>query len=414
VDDICGEVVILAENPFVQAAAGRHQASRRIAAHCGSLCENEPRRKRQSASARRTICNPEAIDPMPADWPLPAAATYDSGYKLLFSHPQVVEDLLRGFVAEDWVAELDFATLEKVAASYVSDDLREREDDIVWRLRHRGDWLYVYLLLEFQSSVDPWMALRIMVYTGLLYQDLIKSGEIGSQQKLPAVFPLVLYNGRRRWTAAREVSELIEPLPASLKPYHPAQRYFLLEEAALSDAELTDTENTVAGIIRLEGSRAPADVRRAVSLLQKRLQGPQFASLRLAFVVWINRIVLRRLMPGQEIPEVNELQEIDTMLAETVDEWTKQWKEDGLREGRQQGLQQGLQEGRQEGRQEGWREGMQQGEAALLKKQLACRFGALPAWVPERLAQASPAELETWGLELLGAASLEEVFASGD
>ncbi len=239
------------------------------------------------------------------------------------------------------------------------------------------------------------MALRIMVYTGLLYQDLIKTGEIGGKQKLPAVFPLVLYNGRRRWTAAREVSELIEPLPGSLKPYHPEQRYFLLEEAALSEADLTDTDNTVAGIIRLEGSRAPADVRRAVSLLQKRLQGPQFASLRRAFVVWINRVVLRRLMPGQELPEVNELQEIDTMLAETVEEWTRQWKEDGLREGRQQGLQQGL----------------QQGESTLLQKQLERRFGALPAWVPQRLAQASPAQIEMWGLELLDAASLEDVFA---
>jgi hypothetical protein len=32
----------------------------------------------------------------------------------------------------------------------------------------------VYLLLEFQSTVDPFMAVRIMVYLGLLYQDLIK------------------------------------------------------------------------------------------------------------------------------------------------------------------------------------------------------------------------------------------------
>ncbi|WP_300337055.1 DUF4351 domain-containing protein [Accumulibacter sp.] len=83
------------------------------------------------------------------------------------------------------------------------------------------------------------------------------------------------------------------------------------------------------------------------------------------------------------------------MLAETVEEWTRQWKEDGLREGRQQGLQQGL----------------QQGESTLLQKQLERRFGALPAWVPQRLAQASPAQIEMWGLELLDAASLEDVFA---
>jgi predicted transposase YdaD len=80
---------------------------------------------------------------------------HDHGYKLLFSHPEMVEDLLRGFVREAWVNDLDFATLERVGGGYVSDDLREREDDIVWRVRFGQEWLYVYLLLEFQSSIDP-------------------------------------------------------------------------------------------------------------------------------------------------------------------------------------------------------------------------------------------------------------------
>lgn len=38
---------------------------------------------------------------------------HDHSYKLLFTHPEMVADLLRGFVREDWVAELDFSTLEK-------------------------------------------------------------------------------------------------------------------------------------------------------------------------------------------------------------------------------------------------------------------------------------------------------------
>lgn len=256
----------------------------------------------------------------------------------------------------------------------------------------------MYLLLEFQSTVDPWMALRILVYTGLFYQDLIKSGEVRSGQKLPAVFPLVLYHGRSRWTAARDVSELIEWLPGSLKRYHPAQRYFLLEEAAVSEAHLSDPQNTVVNIIRLERSAVPADVRRAVSQLLACLPGPASASLRRAFVVWINRIVLRRLMPGQEVPDVNELQEIDTMLAETVEGWTQQWKEEGMQEGLQEGLQQGRQEGRKEG------------ESALLQKQLERRFGPLPNWVNERLGQATSEQLETGGLDLLDAAGLDEVF----
>ena len=51
----------------------------------------------------------------------------------------MVEDLLRGFVKEDWVQELDFSTLEKVNASFVSDDLKDREDDVIWRMRWGKD-----------------------------------------------------------------------------------------------------------------------------------------------------------------------------------------------------------------------------------------------------------------------------------
>jgi hypothetical protein len=54
----------------------------------------------------------------------------------------------------------------------------EREDDMIWRLRWGGRWLYVYLLLEFQSSVDRFMAVQLLTYIGLLYQDLAAAGEI--------------------------------------------------------------------------------------------------------------------------------------------------------------------------------------------------------------------------------------------
>ena len=44
---------------------------------------------------------------------------------------EMVEDLLRGFVRESWVAEVEMDTLERVSGTYVSDDLRAREDDII-------------------------------------------------------------------------------------------------------------------------------------------------------------------------------------------------------------------------------------------------------------------------------------------
>lgn len=56
---------------------------------------------------------------------------HDHSYKLLFSHPEMMADLLRGFFRESWVEALDFSTLEKINGSYISDDLREQEDDII-------------------------------------------------------------------------------------------------------------------------------------------------------------------------------------------------------------------------------------------------------------------------------------------
>ncbi|MBB5021949.1 Rpn family recombination-promoting nuclease/putative transposase [Desulfurispira natronophila] len=122
---------------------------------------------------------------------------HDKGYKALFSEPQMVEDLLRGFVKEEWVEAMDFSTLEPTNKSFVDDSMNERHDDIIWKLRFQDTWLYLYLLIEFQSKPDYYMAVRIMSYVALLYQDIIKGPDFEKDRPLPPVMPLVIYNGAR-------------------------------------------------------------------------------------------------------------------------------------------------------------------------------------------------------------------------
>jgi predicted transposase/invertase (TIGR01784 family) len=108
-----------------------------------------------------------------------APAKHDPGYKRLFSHPRMVQELIRGFLHGDWIDRLDFSSLERVGNSFVSDDLRERHSDLIWRLRLRGDgdrWLYLYLLLEFQSTSDPFMAVRLLTYLAPPAGDSVRSG----------------------------------------------------------------------------------------------------------------------------------------------------------------------------------------------------------------------------------------------
>jgi predicted transposase/invertase (TIGR01784 family) len=306
-----------------------------------------------------------------------AVAEHDNGYKRLFSHPEMVADLLRGFVREDWVRDLDFSTLERVSGSYVTPKLRSRESDVVWRVRWKQDrWLYVYLLIEFQSTVDPFMALRVMVYVGLLYQDLVQHRQLTVAGRLPPVLPLVLYNGQAPWGASRELAELIERVPGGLEQYRPQLRYCLLDEVRIASSDLESLRNLAAALFRLEQSQGPEDIQRVVGALIEWLQEPDLLELRRSFTIWLLEVLLPARVPGTVIPQVTDLQEVKSMLAERVVEWTEQWKHEGLEKG--------LEQGRKEGRIEERREALQKARGVLLGE-LERRFGPLPEEVRRRV-----------------------------
>ena len=141
---------------------------------------------------------------------------YDENYKRLFASRLMVEHLLRACVPDDLLAAADLASLRKLSAEYISDELRKRHGDTVWRLRLGWRRMVLLVLLEFQSEDDRWMALRILTYTGLLYQELVRNEapEVAAG-RLPAVLPIVLlYHGAEPWTAARETAERLAPAGA--------------------------------------------------------------------------------------------------------------------------------------------------------------------------------------------------------
>lgn len=75
------------------------------------------------------------------------------------------------------------------------------------------------------------MAVRLMTYIGLLYQELLKLGELTPDGRLPLVIPLVLYNGKAAWWAPEELAELIERVDESAVPYVPRLRYLVVDES---------------------------------------------------------------------------------------------------------------------------------------------------------------------------------------
>ena len=312
---------------------------------------------------------------------------HDSGYRYLFSAPELVRDLIFGFVPDEWLHSLDYGTLERVDGSYITEDFRSRADDIVWRVKVGAEWIYLYLLIEFQSTVDKYMALRMMVYTGLLYQDIIKQGGVLADGRLPPVLPMVLYNGERRWTAATDVFDLIPPVPGLVEQFKPRMKYLLVDERVHTDSEFASQKNLAAAVFRLEHPANLENLRELLRLLESWLADRPDLSKMMAR--WIRATLMRKPKYHILLPQVDDLQEMNVMLADRLEEWAHQYEAEGMQKG------------------------MQQGEALALQKLISRRFGTLAPDVLLRITAASKEQLDTWLDQVLDANSLNDLFGPG-
>ncbi|EHK61323.1 Rpn family recombination-promoting nuclease/putative transposase [Halomonas sp. GFAJ-1] len=142
---------------------------------------------------------------------------HDTGYKELFSYPEFVQQLIEGFAPAEIAQLMEFATLKQHSGYYITPMFEEKIEDVVWSVNVTWEGVtqevYLYILLEFQSSVDRTMPIRLMHYVACFYSELLKQKVITPSQGLPPVFPVVLYNGSKPWTAPLDVFEMITESP---------------------------------------------------------------------------------------------------------------------------------------------------------------------------------------------------------
>ena len=312
----------------------------------------------------------------------------DPIYKRLYAFARMVEDLLRSLFGAD--LDADYRTLEKLPAEYVGEALQQRRGDTAWRLRTRGadGWLHVLVMLEFQSTTDAAMALRVMEYTALLYGELLRHGR-ARPGALPPVLPVVLYNGDAPWSPTTEMRNLIARPSPLLAPYQPSQRHFVLDQrrARAEDFKLHGLTWTVA---QLEQSSSAADLARIGRRLTRLLAGAGEVELRRTFAHWLWALG-RSLVgsgPAPMPPEDVNLEDMAMSLEERVAEWRKPY------------IQQGLERGISLGREEGINLGMEH-ERQLLHRIAATRFDSATA---DRLATAIGDEADPQRLMEVGEA----------
>ncbi len=141
-------------------------------------------------------------------------------------HPNNLRALLRD-VAPAIADRLAYEQLEVVKPAFLLDDWRKRKRDLLVRIPFRdaeGREVLICILIEHQSTSDPAMPLRLLVYAVLHWEQEWRAWEEkherGQPLRLTPVIPVVLHTGQVAWDKSRRLADLFAA-PEELKAWLP-------------------------------------------------------------------------------------------------------------------------------------------------------------------------------------------------
>ena len=179
---------------------------------------------------------------------------HDSSYRYLLSSKKLFIELLRSFVRRGWVGQVDETNVEEINRSFVLPDFKRKEADLVYKVRLNDRDVIFYVLVELQSTVDPAMPYRLLLYQVEIWRFWLRNRHSDGGEmpfSLPAIVPIVLYNGQRPWTAKRRFRELLvgeEAFGSELIDFE----YILLDVERYTEEELLSLSNTIGAVFLLD------------------------------------------------------------------------------------------------------------------------------------------------------------------
>mgnify|MGYP001628032539 CR=1 FL=1 len=320
---------------------------------------------------------------------------HDRLFQRTFRDPAAAGALLRAILPAPLTGAVDWGTLTPLSSRSVDRRLGLREGDLLFRALADGAEVLLYVLLEHQSKSDRPIARRLLSYTTGTWDVFVDR----ESERLPWVVPVVFHQGRSPWSAPTDLAELIQ-LPSDTAGLPVPSFGYVVEELRLwSAGDLlrralpayaaltlwalrTATDRSFAQTIGLLGHLADELVRTATG--------------REAFESILNYLT--------------DATDEDLVVLTTVVEELPEPSREVAMSARDRLIEIGIEQGIEQGLEQGLEQGIDKGMHGMLRKQLMLRFGDLPTWVEERLAQADRATLERLAEDLLTASTLEELF----
>jgi len=268
---------------------------------------------------------------------------HDKGYKFLLSSKTVFMELLENFVTGEWVKKIDPQSLSKEDKSYVLADFKDKEADLVYRGKINGQEYIFYILLELQSTVDFQMPYRLLLYMVEIWRDILKNtGKKEPERKgfrLPAIVPVILYNGAGAWTAARSFRQMLtatELFPERLLDFE----YILVDVFRYQEELLLELSNLIGTVFMLDQATNEQELIEKLEKIAHIVEKFNTQTY-IMFAIWFKNVV------GSALSEETR-EKVDKMMDQTkpkevrqmisnITEVIKKSRMDGIMEGKMEG-----------------------------------------------------------------------------
>ncbi len=284
---------------------------------------------------------------------------HDKSYKTLFSNKDIFLNLIQDFTDHTWSKSIHPENLILVDKSYILSDYEELEADIVYRGKVGDKEVIFYVLLEFQSSIDYSMPIRLLFYMVEIWRDVLKDVKAEAikkkEFKLPAILPIVTYNGMDKWHVPRRFQDKIdtpELFGTNLLDFE----YLLLDVNRYGKSELIEKQSIASAIFLLDQKTDVVEyLNRIATVAQEfnKLTDKEKLELKnwiritdkekLELKNWIRSTVQEELAEqAVEILE-SDKKEVESMVA-NITRTIEEMKEEAEHRGIEKGIQKGKQE----------------------------------------------------------------------
>lgn len=185
----------------------------------------------------------------------PIEQFHDRSTRWLLEDKENVRGLLE-IVREHLVPHIDFEQLVHINRSFIPDNLREQESDLVYTVPFQSDTqieeLLIYILIEHQSTIDTTMGFRVLFYMTQIWDFQRREWESNnipnSQRQLRPIIPIVFYTGEQVWKKPISLYSLME-LPELLVDFVPNFEILFLSVKDTNSAVLTKTDHSFGWLL---------------------------------------------------------------------------------------------------------------------------------------------------------------------